>query len=179
VREADSPEKTAAAVAELDELATTEVETPAATVPGTLEALAESQPALVAALRESAKAEVATELVDTQTQLREAQKLNGETATVLETLSVLKECEVTNLEDVQWYVGEVQLRGLRESDQIKAFVRGQLDRDKRVREGVMEALTGAGVEGVPGSRPGSSAANDGGLAKLREAGIPTREPAAA
>lgn len=182
LREADTPEKQAALAVELEELAGAEIDGPAASLPETLGALAESQPALAQSLREAARAEVAPELEQAQAQVREGQRLIGETDSMLTTLTVLKECDVTSPVDIQWFTGEVKLRGLREAADVKAFVENQLERDRLREAATLAALSGVsgGVEGNPGRGPGSTTAtSDGGAARLREAGIPIKEPAAA
>jgi hypothetical protein len=170
VREADTDEKKTAALTELDELAAAEIESEPLTVDG----LAEAQPALIAQLRESAKVEAAKDNEQLREQLRESQRLNQETAATWDTLRVLKENEVGE-EDAPWFLDEVKVRGLRESDAIEQFVKQTIDREKRVRERAVAAYEG--VEGVPGRRPSDD--GERGLSVLREAGVPTKELAAA
>jgi hypothetical protein len=171
LREADTDEKKTAALTELDELAAAEVDVE---TPTTVEGLAESAPALLASLRESAKVEAAKDAETLREQLREATRLNETTAAAWDTLRILKENEVPE-EDKAWYLNEVSMRGLREAAAIEQFVKQNVEREKLLRERAVASYEG--VEGVPGRRPQGE--GDGGLSVLREAGIPIKEPVAA
>lgn len=175
--EAKTDEQRAEALRELDALASAEVEEVASAA--TLADLAESAPNLAAALRESARAEVADENKKLKAQVKESQKRDAETATLLETIAACKELNVPDA-DREYYVENVRLRGLREAGEIKSFVEGDLAREARKRDQLLASLSGpAGVEGVPGRIPATTSA-DGGAALLREAGIPMKkEPVAA
>ena len=176
-READTDEEQEAAAVELEQLADAEVEPETAPAEGaaTVEALQESQPALVAAIREAAVRDAGKNEGELREQLRESQGLSQRLLAGLEAVNLLREAEVP-VEGYAWFLAEIESRNLRESEPIKAFITRTVERDQRNAEKVRESL---GVEGNPSRLPGGSPSSDGGFALLREAGIPTKEQVAA
>lgn len=176
VREADTDEKRTAAIAEFEALASVEIDAPAPAAT-TIEALQESQPALVAQLRESATKPLADEVEALREQVREGQKTTETTASLLEAVGILREKQVP-AEQFGEYLEEITRRGLRESEAITRYVDRELAREQRIRESVLAAVNDdEGLEGNPGRVPAQVA--DGGLSALRESGVPIKEPVAA
>lgn len=167
---ADTDEKRAAALGELDQLANADIDTPEPTV----EALTESAPALLTSLREAAATEAAKDVEGLREQNRELALKVGLFAQDQDARRVVREAEIAEPEQ-EWFVNEIKTRNLREADSMKAFVEAQIARDQRIRESFFADT--AGVEGFP-SRTPSNGNSDHGAAALREAGLTPVQAAA-
>lgn len=165
--QADTDEKRAAALTELDELANAEIETPEPTVETV-------SPALVESLRESVKAEVAKDTEGLREQNRDLLVKVGLITQDQDARRVVREAEIVEA-DQEWFVTEIKTRNLREADAMKQFVEAQVARDQRIRESFLAETTG--VEGNPGRTP-ANASGDKGASVLREAGVPLVKQAA-
>lgn len=167
---ADTDDKRTAALNELEQLGAAEIDTPAPTI----ETL---PPALVESLRESVKAETATDTEELREQNREMSVKLGLVTQDQDARRIVRESEIPEA-DQEWFVNEIKTRNLREADAMTAFVEAQLSRDQRIRESFFAEV--GGVEGAPSRRPQNADAEASrALGVLRETGVPLKTPAAA
>jgi hypothetical protein len=142
--------------------------------------------AAIAAVKEAAKAEAAGETAELQKKLREANTTLAQFTDVMSIDAVLREAEVTDDDERRHFIAVARQRGLREAADIKDMVeteRGyQAKQEERMLASLRESLGDIDfpeVEGAVTAGRSAAPAADGGVALLREAGIPTKEPAAA
>ncbi len=162
---ADTDEKRTAALGKLDELANADIDTPAPTV-DTL------PPALVESLRESVKQETAKDNEALREQNRDMSVKLGLLVQDQDARRIVREAEIPEA-DQEWFVQEIKLRGLREADQMKEFVDGQLAHLERLRESFFAGTDG--VEGNPSRRPNPDAEKTRADGVIREVGIPLKK----
>lgn len=192
LREAKTDEERTKATDELDALAGQEI-TPEP-VELTVDGLRESQPALVEKIREAAIADAKTKaaeetatgdekvtllegkLRESESALEAEKKKNADTTMVINAIGVLREAKVSQ-DDTDFFIRKFREAGARTTDEMKALVTEEQDREKRVEARIRESIGLPGVEGNPGRMPGGSVDMAAGLA---EDGIPmVEEPAAA
>ena len=182
LREATTDEARDAALQTLDavekEVAALEVK-PQEAVAGT----AVLTEAAIAKVREAALAEQAGELDELRVKLREANGALGTVADVMNIDTVLRANGVEDDVERKYFTAQARQRGLREAEDIKDLVeterayqaKQENDMLARVREAMGDDYPQ--VEGAVGGFA-LTPASDGGVAALREAGIPTKEPVA-
>jgi hypothetical protein len=161
--------------------------------PDSIEALTESAPALVAKLRETAKAEADATAETLREQLKEAQAKNAEAdqfiSRITEVQSIgatLREAGVTDDKDLRHFAQQAKVLGLKEAADIKEMVETERAYQKskedatlaKIRE-AMELMDLPEVEGVLSRTPEGGGAGDGGAEFMRESGIPLKTPVTA
>lgn len=187
LREADTDEKRTAALAEFDVLTEAKLDAPA-TTPGSIEALEEAAPGLVQRIREAATQAVAKDKGDVeaqrdaaQTALKEAQATLSQFTDVMSIDGTLREAGVVDDKERRYFISQARSRNLHEADDIKDLVETEREYHKSQEDKLLAAMRESfdmpEVEGNGGRLPEAQA--DGGAAALREAGIPTKEAAAA
>jgi hypothetical protein len=182
LREADTDEKRKTATDELDKLAGEKVEPETEGLEDlTLERLQESQPALVATIRESAKAEVTlapskgtdekdTKIAGLEGKVRESEKTIAETNAALVGIKVMREAKIP-VEDVDYYLSKFREAAATTEDAMKAVIDNEKQREDRIVARVRES---AGLDFVEGN-PGSTGTPSEGLIDLSADGIPMVE----
>jgi hypothetical protein len=181
LREADTDEKRSAAVTELEQLETVQVDPDIAEL--TEEKLKESQPTLYTKIRESAKAEVkipATapeadtalrqENEDLKGKLRESDKTIAETNGALIGIKVMREAKIP-ADEADYYLSKFREAGAVTEDAMKAVLDTEKQREDRIVARVRESVGLDFVEGMPGN----TGATGEGLIDLSEDGIPMIE----
>ena len=194
LREADTDEARTEATNAIATLETeaAKIDAPAATqAPDSIEALTESAPALLEQIRESVKKDVGTEVAELQAQLTETRgKLSeadafiGGLTGVREIAGHLREAGVEDADELKYYVGLARDRKLTSKEDITDMVETDRKFAKKRETALMSSIREAlgdvdlpEVEGILGRKP--DAPSDGGVALLREAGIPVKEPVTA
>ena len=174
VREAASDDERTEALKALEAIEQENIDN----APDTVEALTEAAPQLVAKIRESVKNEDSG-VDELRARLNEAEGALANIADVSNISKVLRECDVTDDSERRHFVSQCRILGLHEADDIREYITGEREYNKRQQESNMAALRESlkldevEVEGVYGRVP--TPQPDTVLTHLRESGLPLKE----